>query len=278
MIHQATDTFTQNIYPAGQPIRPDADVCLTALAAFQSLGNFKWEQVASITAIHAVLKGTGTVSCNGRTFEAGQGDLFIFRKGTLYRYYDDPEKPWRYTYILMSGHRMDSLMDQLGVTADRPVLSMSGAGRFWIWLTALKQEFESQKISGISAVRAGWELLDLLRERCERQTPPAKPDVAETARQIIDSSHQTVTNVNALAEALHISRVTLFRCFKARYGVSIKEYIEQVRFARIRTLIKISPRPIHEIARMGGFTDPLYFSRAFRKRCGMSPSQWRAES
>ncbi|NOU36642.1 MAG: AraC family transcriptional regulator [Kiritimatiellaceae bacterium] len=276
MIQRTTDTFDQQIHPAGSPFPADADVFLTTLATFQSLGNFKWEQVAAITAIHAVLEGEGTVLHNGIAYEAKRGDLFIFRKGEHYHYYDHPEKPWNYIYILISGSRLDALLEQIGLTADQPILNVSDFDRFWIKLNILKQEFEKEAVSGISAVRAGWELLELLKERCERHTPSLKRDVTETARQIIKFNPQTVTNVNTLADALQVSRVTLFRSFKKRYGISIKEYIEQVRFERIQTLLKASSLPISDIARMGGFTDPLYFSRAFRKRYGVPPAQWRS--
>ena len=53
--------------------------------------------------------------------------------------------------------------------------------------------------------------------------------------------------------------------------------MEQIRFERTEPLLKQSARPIQEIARIAGFSDPLYFSRAFRKRYGMPPAEWRAQ-
>lgn len=278
MILQTTSSFSQEIHPAGQPFPADADVFLTALATFQSLGNFRWEQVAAITAIHVVLEGEGTVLCNGTSHAIHRGDLFVFRTGGHYHYHDHPGKPWNYIYILISGHRLDDLLDTIGLTEDRPVLNMSDFDQFWIRLNALKQEFSDEHIAGVSAVRAGWEILELLKNRCDRHTPPQNRDIAGTARRIIESSPQTITNVNALADALRVSRVTLFRRFKEQYGISIKEHIERIRFERIQTLLKASSLPLNEIARMGGFSDPLYFTRAFRKRFGMPPGQWRAEN
>ena len=35
---------------------------------------------------------------------------------------------------------------------------------------------------------------------------------------------------------------------------------------------------IGEIARSVGFDDPLYFTRRFRAKCGVSPAEWRKEN
>ena len=50
------------------------------------------------------------------------------------------------------------------------------------------------------------------------------------------------------------------------------EPVEEVRFARIEELLRTTSLPIGQIAEIGGFSDPLYFSRAFRKHFGTPPS------
>ena len=168
-------------------------------------------------------------------------------------------------------------MEELDITAEQPVLSIPFSNPFWMKLQRLKSEFEQNRINGSSAVRAAWELAEHLEKQYDSTPAPKQEHLAENARQIIESSPQAITNVNDLAASLDVSRVTLFRCFKKRYNISIKEFMDQIRFERIEPLLKNSDLPIQEIARIGGFHDPLYFSRAFRKRYGRSPANWRAE-
>lgn len=279
MILQKTKHFTQRLYPAGQPVPADAGLYLRLLAHFESHGNFLWEKIAPGVTIHAVLEGKGTVCCNGTPFEAGAGDLFIHRKGNNYRYFDTKSTPWKYIYIYLEGSLAESCMKALGLAPENPIFPIPFTHPFWVKLQLLTQEFDQHQMTGVASVRAAWELFELMKNHHDSSnTVPKKETLAEVAKGIIESSSQAITNVNDLAAALHVSRVTLFRSFKERYNQSIKEFIEQTRFERIEPLLKNSDLLIQEIAHIAGFNDPLYFSRAFRKRYGTSPTEWRAQN
>jgi AraC-like DNA-binding protein len=137
----------------------------------------------------------------------------------------------------------------------------------------MEQEFKEGVRSSFTPIRVAWEIVELLEMASRPSEFKNKPDPAEVARNLIDQSLQCITDINTLSQGLNISRTTLFRLFKNRYGLSIKQYSEHVRFERIETLLRRRELPISEIARIGGFNDPLYFSRAFRKRYGKPPSQ-----
>jgi transcriptional regulator GlxA family with amidase domain len=47
--------------------------------------------------------------------------------------------------------------------------------------------------------------------------------------------------------------------------------------ARARTLLDTTAMPIAEVASAVGYTDPLYFSRHFRRIHGVNPSGYRAQ-
>ncbi len=162
-----------------------------------------------------------------------------------------------------------------GFTAEAPVRSIPFSNPFWVKLQNLTAEFEQGAMVGVSPVRAAWALVESLSCQTDRQSVPKRSELAETARKLIESTPQSITNVNDLAASLRVSRTTLFRSFKECYDVSIKEFMEQVRFARIEPLLKNPEFTISDVARIAGFNDPLYFSRAFRKRYGMPPAEWR---
>ncbi len=64
--------------------------------------------------------------------------------------------------------------------------------------------------------------------------------------------------------------------YRAAYGVTPSEYLSSVRLSQARTLIDEMPfYPLGEIARLCGFSDPLYFSRCFRRHYGVSPQGFR---
>ncbi len=78
-----------------------------------------------------------------------------------------------------------------------------------------------------------------------------------------------------IASALNISRSVLFEKCRAVLGKAPTEYLRDLRFEKAAEMIKEGSHPIAEIAYRAGFNDAHYFSKAFRKRYGMTPSEYR---
>ncbi len=50
-----------------------------------------------------------------------------------------------------------------------------------------------------------------------------------------------------------------------------------MRLSRAKELLTLTPRSVEDIAATVGFDDPYYFSRLFRRKEGMSPTQFRVQ-
>lgn len=68
----------------------------------------------------------------------------------------------------------------------------------------------------------------------------------------------------------------LRRCFKADTGTTPQDYLNNLRIEFARRLLHAGAKrmTIAEIAYASGFSDPLYFSRIFRRKTGVSPRQF----
>lgn len=68
---------------------------------------------------------------------------------------------------------------------------------------------------------------------------------------------------------------TYFRSiFISRFGVTPQNYIASKRISHAKAIIRSGDfNTISEVALAAGFNDALYFSRVFKKMCGVSPSQ-----
>lgn len=81
-----------------------------------------------------------------------------------------------------------------------------------------------------------------------------------------------------IAAAHGVSVRTVHRVFESE-GESLSRYVRARRLARARQeLAGHQSLPISAIARKLGFTDSSHFTRAFKARYGMSPSEYRADS
>ncbi|MBQ4816777.1 AraC family transcriptional regulator [Bacillus pumilus] len=63
--------------------------------------------------------------------------------------------------------------------------------------------------------------------------------------------------------------------FKQSMGLSVTDYIAQIRIDEAKKRLLQTDDQIQMIARQVGYTDSLYFSRIFRQKTGRSPSQFR---
>jgi len=105
---------------------------------------------------------------------------------------------------------------------------------------------------------------------------PAHSDLMAVALQLIE---QDLANPNLsvaqLQAKLGCSRATLYRAFaSAQIGVS--DLITDMRVARAKAILTHSPdMPINLVATRCGWYDSASFARAFRRREGLSPSEFR---
>ena len=82
-------------------------------------------------------------------------------------------------------------------------------------------------------------------------------------------------SVENLAEDLTISRVQLYRKVKAMMGISISDYIGNIRLEKAKVMLETGSLTVAEIAYTNGFSSPNYFSTAFKNKYGTSPIAFR---
>lgn len=59
------------------------------------------------------------------------------------------------------------------------------------------------------------------------------------------------------------------------YGVSPKKYLTTLRMEKARELLLSSRYSVNQISQMTGYSDIFYFSKAFKKEYGLSPSEYK---
>lgn len=85
-------------------------------------------------------------------------------------------------------------------------------------------------------------------------------------------------NVDSFVSDMGIGRTLLYQKISDIVGMSIKEFIMDVRLKRSAQLLKESDLTISEIADRTGFNNPKYFSICFKKHFELTPSEFKKKS
>lgn len=77
------------------------------------------------------------------------------------------------------------------------------------------------------------------------------------------------------AQMLKISPSHFQHVFKQQLGISPYAYCLRLRMENARSLLEATDLKIQDIAQKCGFENALYFTQAFRKETGLTPSAYR---
>ena len=110
----------------------------------------------------------------------------------------------------------------------------------------------------------------------KRKNDDLRQVYVERAKDYIASSYSYPITVEDVADYTGISRSYLFRAFQAYQKQSPKEYLTEYRIRQACHLLRETGLSVASIAYSVGFEDNLYFfPRHSKRRCMMSPSQYR---
>ena len=82
-------------------------------------------------------------------------------------------------------------------------------------------------------------------------------------------------DVNEFVSDMAVGRTILYKKIKDITGMSIKEFIMDIRLKRGAQLLKDSEMTVSEISDMTGFANQKYFSICFKRHFGLSPSEYK---
>jgi len=99
--------------------------------------------------------------------------------------------------------------------------------------------------------------------------------VAEEMLKKLDSYAYKRISVDKFCKEMKYSKAYLSKIFKHNYSCSISTYMTKVKINEAKKLIREHNHNFSEISDMLMFSNPLYFSRVFKKITGMSPTEYK---
>lgn len=93
-------------------------------------------------------------------------------------------------------------------------------------------------------------------------------------RYITDNLNQPL-RTEELAALVHMQTTYFIRKFKSVFGIPPQKYVGRIRLYKAMGMLASTDLSIEKIAKNVGLEDASYFTRFFKKNCGITPSEYR---
>lgn len=119
-----------------------------------------------------------------------------------------------------------------------------------------------------------FEVLDYMEENSSRYTK-----ILTTAKNFIDNNYNSNTlSIDQVARHVNMSPSYFSMIFKTELGISFTSYLIKIRMDTAKNLLLNSKLSVYEISEKIGYDTAAYFSTAFKKYTGTSPSEYKRKN
>lgn len=230
--------------------------------------------------IHTVTSGTGVYKVNGKVYQLKPGQAFLIYPGAETIYQADPETPWSYMWLGFNGIRGRSVVEEIGFSEGNPVVTLDDTDRISNAIDRILDAGEMTLLNDLKRMEAFYDALTAMIELNTQEKPRnnyTDDRYVNTAIDIIIANYSERVRVADIADKVGINRSYLTSIFKKEMNMSPQEFLINYRLEKAAQMLKATQDPIGSIATAVGYTDPLAFSKAFRKKFNSTPSEYRAE-
>ena len=216
--------------------------------------------------------------CGGK-LEAGIGDKrHILKKGNFVIYKPNEEQYYKSItdtsslWLHFGGTAAEEILKSFGISGGVYETDYS-RGVFEIYSTLIRQ-FNQPNLKKL----ANGTLLTMLARISDAVNNIRIDESTEAISEIltyINMNYNKDLTIDEMAKRVGYSKSRFSHLFKEQMRITPIAYRNKIRLANACELLSSSGHSIGEIANSCGFDDQLYFCRIFKKKYGMSPSEWR---
>ena len=138
-------------------------------------------------------------------------------------------------------------------------------------------EYLLKPIDGDELLAAVQKAIRMLPERTRDIDEDNADEVIAAVKDYLDHHFDEEISMEILADKFYFSKEYLNKLFHNRFGCPIYEYVLQVRMDKAAEYLADPRMQIQEIAGRLGYANANYFSKAFKHRYAVTPSDFRSQ-
>lgn len=240
----------------------------------------KHDQLAQVT---YWFRGRGSYFIEDKVLDFSAPAVSFVPSGIVHGFSVEPMESDAFVISIADG-LMLSVRERTVLALDAPIMvAGSSDDRQWRRLAQLMdmiaEEYETEPFGTQSMMAAlGSAILtQIARLASLVPSPSQSPDMmlATQLRRLIDAHFRENWSVGRYTDTLATTPHLLAKASHAAFGMQVKELINERRLLEAKRLLLFTVRSLEDIAYEIGLRDAAYFSRFFRLRTGLAPSDWR---
>lgn len=225
---------------------------------------------------HFVVRGNCDFYYQNKRYKLGTNAVYYFPSFYKIKYNSDKSNPCKHVWFGVKGiDLVEYLKDVKGITPQTPILELHNPEEFISHLVDFFENNTQETITEEKMLSLFFNFIDNIKDTRINKTISTQKFVDEIKNLILNNYMNIYFNINAAIQTTYLSHSRICTLFKENTGISMKQYLDKIRLSKSRELLETTSMSIIEISYQCGYRDSLYFSAAFKKFYGCSPSDFR---
>lgn len=237
-----------------------------------------------------VTHGTGTHTIDSEIYMVKPDTIFFMRPGQIHNF-DLSDDTAGYTINFSSEFFLLNMSSEIVIDSipffrpHDPIESLSLtstiAQSLQLIINSIEKEYRNELWCYHDIIRSYLHILFNLAARLLNKKDSSKNYISSHIlldrrfRKLLEEGPIYLTNPSNYAQALGVTERRLTEATKTAQGMTATETIHDRLALEAKRLLAHSELNIATVATHLGFEDPAYFSRFFKKRCGLTPSEFK---
>ena len=220
--------------------------------------------------VNLVTSGSGTMKIYNHTYQLTRGTLFFLFPAVPCSIEADGD--FKYLYISFMGSYARTLLEELNVSLSSPVFSEFGHMiDFWMSsITHVNSKNANILSEGVLLCTLSYLTNNVFEEQKKR--PEHRFDML---LDYVNTNYRDPDlSLKKIAGIFYYTEKYISHLFKKKMNIGFNQYLNDLRIQYAYELFATGVQSVSEIAVLCGYSDPLYFSKVFKKSAGLSPTEY----
>lgn len=266
--HLQSNPLTRACYPTAVGYYPHA------------LGHQMQRQQPTDNLLIVCTEGKGHVRTQHYEGSVQPGDILLLPSGHSHQYHADTKSPWTIYWVHFDGLQAKQMIKELDFDAEQVIVSIgqqplltSDLKR----LLSLRQSGYRASVFNYAASLTRQILYYLALEIRSRNSLHRHNFNLDALQSLMLENIDGELDLDTLAASAKLSRNHFAAKYKKLTGISPIKHFIHLKIEQACYLLDTSQNSAKQISAQLGYSDPLYFSRVFKKIIGLSPTDYRKQ-